>query len=604
MQKAYIFPGQGSQSVGMGQGLFSEYSNYTEQADKILGYSIEHLCLKDSGNQLGQTNFTQPAIYTVSVLSYLKHCEENAAPPDCLAGHSLGEYSALYVAGCFDFATGLKIVCERSRLMSESIGGGMAAITNLDASQVADLLKGDSQFSEVEIANLNTPKQTVVSGNKQQILKLSDPISALGGGFYPLNVSGAFHSRYMSGVKDKLNQFLNTIKFNAPKIPVISNVSAKPYPMDRESIKETLIAQITAPVNWVESIYYMKAAGVQTFEEIGPGHILSRMNEHILPSAPKPVPRVERQENASVNVSKNQNVIFLCPGQGGQYFGMGRKLYDTDACFREHFQRCDGLAKDLTGESIRSIAFEPDNQDGAFTRTLHTHIANFSFGVSAGRALQNRGVEPSAYIAWSLGEYIALALSGGLKLEDAMLLVAKQAMLVENETEKTSSLLVKENVNIFYSINKMFSETSLIGIHSHNAFVVTGVGSVIDALGYGLKQKGIESHSVPVEHGFHTGLMDSIEGPFKEACKNMAHNLPETPIYSCASYNIVSDIDEAYLWNICRGRFNFFSTLKRAVEKCPDAKYYDIGPSGTSAGFTSEIIGRSHTVNHALAVLQ
>jgi malonyl CoA-acyl carrier protein transacylase len=605
MVKAYLFPGQGSQKLGMGLGLFEKYPDFTDLADQILGYSIKELCLYDKENRLNQTLYTQPSIFTVSILSYLNYCEENQTHfPEFLAGHSLGEYAALFVAGCFDFATGLRIVQERARLMNDSVDGGMAAILQIDKSKIVELLQNNSQFPDIDIANINTPMQTVISGDKDQIFDLADHVTRLGGILHPLNVSGAFHSRYMHEAQKKFNLFLHEFNFQSPNIPVIANISARPYPKENRKIADTLVKQITGSIAWQDSIYYMTESGVDEFVEMGPGTKLTVMNSQIIPTAPKPRAVAASAKPPQVLNSKHNSVIFICPGQGGQYFGMARKLYECDDCFQQHFNRCDNLARKFIGDSICSIIFEQTDNNAVFLRTLHTHIANFSLGISISLYLQEQGIEPVAYIGWSLGEYIALTLSGALKLEDTMMLVARQAILIEEETEKTSTLLIKSNVNIFYSLNKLFFKTILIGIHSHTAFVVAGTEREIDLLKHGLLNIGIESYWVPVQHGFHTKLIDSIEVPFRALCETISHCHPVVPTYSCALYNIADDINEDYLWMILRSRFNFNSTLRLVSESYPDAEYIDIGPSGTSAGFAGEILSRRDNIRHALRELR
>ena len=195
---AIMFPGQGSQEPGMGEGLFDLYPELVAQADEILGYSIKTLCLEDPAEQLSQTQYTQPALYTVNALSFLKQKQD--APdqrPMFYLGHSLGEYNALFAADVFDFATGLRLVRERGALMAEARGGGMAAIIGLGAEQVASVLEKEG-LSTIDIANMNTPEQTVISGLAEDINHVQDVFQAAGARLcIPLKVSGAFHSIYM-----------------------------------------------------------------------------------------------------------------------------------------------------------------------------------------------------------------------------------------------------------------------------------------------------------------------------------------------------------------------------------------------------------------------
>lgn len=272
---AYVFPGQGSQKVGMGINVFKKYHEYVQKADKILGYSIENLCLSDTDNNLDNTQFTQPALYTVCILTYLQKIKETGIKPDFVAGHSLGEYCALFAAGYYDFETGLRLVQKRGILMSKQKGGGMAAVIGLEDEQVREILVKNN-LSSLDIANFNCPGQVVISGLVNEIEKAPNYFISKGAKMYiPLKVSGAFHSRYMKEVRDEFLPFLKGVKFSPPNIPVISNVTARPY--DLAETCKLLADQICMSVNWTESIRYLMGKGVTKFEEIGPGNVLSKL---------------------------------------------------------------------------------------------------------------------------------------------------------------------------------------------------------------------------------------------------------------------------------------------------------------------------------------
>ncbi|MBL8214807.1 MAG: ACP S-malonyltransferase [Bryobacterales bacterium] len=276
----FLFPGQGSQSKGMGSGLFEQFPEITQAADDTLGYSIRRLCLEDPLNQLAQTDFTQPAMYVVNALTFCKLKQEYGREPDFVAGHSLGEYNALHAAGVFDFATGLKLVQERGRLMAQATGGGMAAVIGLTRDQIRDvlLLFGST---DVSIANLNAPQQTVISGLKEAIEDIRPSFEEAGARlFLPLPVSGAFHSRFMEPARKAFEGFLQRFSFAPPRIPVISNVEALPYPAN--DVAGLLARQITSPVRWVESIQYLSRQPNPTFREAGPGTTLQGMLRQIL----------------------------------------------------------------------------------------------------------------------------------------------------------------------------------------------------------------------------------------------------------------------------------------------------------------------------------
>ena len=310
--KTFLFPGQGSQAKGMGKECFDEYRDLTSQADGILGYSIKDLCLKDPKKELGQTQFTQPALYVVNALSYFKKTEESGKKPDFLAGHSLGEFNALLAAECFDFETGLRLVIKRGELMSQATEGGMAAIVNATQEQIETILE-ENGLTEIDIANYNAPSQIVVSGSKGQIGKAQAFFQKGKMKFIPLNTSGAFHSRFMQPAKEKFETFLKDFEFAPLKIPVISNVSARPY-QDGEVVAN-LSRQITGSVRWTESIQYLMALGKQKsnshaadpmeFEEIGHGKVLTGLVQKIPKETPasavaKPQQALTAQERVSM----------------------------------------------------------------------------------------------------------------------------------------------------------------------------------------------------------------------------------------------------------------------------------------------------------------
>ncbi len=287
--KVYLFPGQGSQARGMGKALFGSYTEMVRTADEVLGYSVEELCLADPRSELNQTRFTQPAIYVVSALAYQDELLR-AGHPDYVAGHSLGEFNALLAAGCFDFETGLRLVQKRAELMSQMREGAMAAVLNMPAADIARVL-ADNGLDEIDIANLNTPSQTVISGSKAQIVKAQDLFTQGRTQYIPLNTSGAFHSRLMAPAQQAFTDFLAGFEFRPPRIPVIANVSARSYAPGE--VATNLAKQITGSVRWSESIQYLMAqaaAAGQTpeFSEVGHGDVLTRMVQKIKAESPVP----------------------------------------------------------------------------------------------------------------------------------------------------------------------------------------------------------------------------------------------------------------------------------------------------------------------------
>ncbi|WP_052429549.1 ACP S-malonyltransferase [Paenibacillus borealis] len=272
--KAYLFPGQGAQFIGMGGTLFKEFPEYTAIADRVLGYSIEELCLKNSSKLLDNTAYTQPALYVVNVLSYLKELQNSGEAPDFVAGHSLGEYSALYAAGVFDFETGLKIVQKRGALMSTATGGGMAAVIGLTEEAILRIL-ADHRLDKLDVANLNTPTQIALSGLMEDVQAAKEIFEQNGASAYViLNVSGAFHSRYMRSSAMQFQEFLSQFQFAPPSIPVIANLTARPY-----SIGEAvhyMTEQMVSSVKWAESVRYLMGRHPEMeLTQIGPGHVIA-----------------------------------------------------------------------------------------------------------------------------------------------------------------------------------------------------------------------------------------------------------------------------------------------------------------------------------------
>ncbi len=269
----YMFPGQGSQIRGMGVGLFSQFPELVKQANDFLGYSIEELCVNDLKQQLGNTEYTQPALYVVETLSFLAKRNDGILPKYCI-GHSLGEYAALFAAGGFDFITGLKLVKKRGELMAKSLGGGMLAVINLRLERIKYLLQTQG-LDLIDFANFNSETQVVLSGTAADINKANQVLSKEAMMCVPLNVSGAFHSRYMQSAADEFAQFIAPFELLPLHTQVISNATAQPYTDD--AIKENLIKQITSPVRWTEILGYVKNKGETECIEIGPGTVLTRL---------------------------------------------------------------------------------------------------------------------------------------------------------------------------------------------------------------------------------------------------------------------------------------------------------------------------------------
>jgi malonyl CoA-acyl carrier protein transacylase len=272
MTRIYIFPGQGSQTPGMGADLFSRFPEQLAVADAELGYSVMDLCLGGTGERLNQTQFTQPALFVVSALAFLNLLIKRGELPQFVAGHSLGEYTALFAAGVFDFRTGIRLVKQRANLMSRASGGGMAAVIGLTPEQIRQALSAAGLHS-IDIANLNSPKQTVISGPENDLAACQAKLEQAGAQLFKrLPVSAAFHSRYMQDAEREFGMFLEPIEFAGPHIPVFSNVTARLH--EPSKIKGMLARQITQPVLWNETIRSLIRQPEPKFNEVGPGNVL------------------------------------------------------------------------------------------------------------------------------------------------------------------------------------------------------------------------------------------------------------------------------------------------------------------------------------------
>ncbi|WP_452599227.1 ACP S-malonyltransferase, partial [Pontimicrobium sp. MEBiC01747] len=269
MKKVTMFPGQGSQYKGMGKALFSKYKAETQLASDILQYDLEELCVRDPNRELVKTQFTQPALY---VVNYFRYKELNIVP-DYAIGHSLGEYNALLAAGGFSFETGLKMVQKRGQLMAAASGGSMAAVLGINIEALKEKMNS-SEYADLDIANYNTPTQTVISGPGDSIKNIVKNFSAQDIRIIPLQVSAPFHSRYMEPAAKEFSEFLKGFHFEALKIPVISNVTARPY-KDIE-IADLLSQQISGSVKWCETIQYLMGKNVEEYQENGRG-VLTKM---------------------------------------------------------------------------------------------------------------------------------------------------------------------------------------------------------------------------------------------------------------------------------------------------------------------------------------
>ena len=286
MKSAWLFPGQASQNIGMGKDIFDHTDlgkHYFESANDIMECDIQSIIFNGPEEKLKQTQYTQPAIYIVSVIlgELLK---ANGFSPNAVAGHSLGEYSSLSVANAFDFETGLSLVKIRAENMAKAGAaqeGAMAAIIGIEDETVSELCSDYSGIGVVVPANYNSPGQVVISGSPAAVKSVMDSAKASGARMtVQLNVSGAFHSPLMAPAREALADSLDSLEISDSLFPIFTNVDAKPITKGHE-IKDSLIRQLENPVLWSKSILSMKDFGIESFTEVGPGKILQGLNKRI-----------------------------------------------------------------------------------------------------------------------------------------------------------------------------------------------------------------------------------------------------------------------------------------------------------------------------------
>jgi len=283
---AFLFPGQASQYPGMGRTLHDQVAvarAVFEEADQALGFSISKICFEGTEEQLKLTPITQPAILTVSVAAF-RALQERGVTPDFVAGHSLGEYSALVAAGGLDFADAVRLVHNRGKYMQEAVPtgeGAMAAILGLAPALVAEICKKASDGQVISAANLNSPEQTVISGRAEAVKRAVEIASQNGAKrAVMLPVSAPFHCELMMPAQVRLEKDLRAAKFHDLRFPLITNVEAEAVTTGEEA-REALIKQVCLPVHWEDSIRQMVDLGVNTFIEVGPGRVLSGLLRQI-----------------------------------------------------------------------------------------------------------------------------------------------------------------------------------------------------------------------------------------------------------------------------------------------------------------------------------
>lgn len=591
MKAVYVFPGQGSQRKGMGEGLFEKFPDLMSQADECLGYSLKELCLSDPDRVLGKTEYTQPALYVVNVLHYLDRISSHDEQPDVVAGHSLGEYCALFAAGSFDFATGVELVRKRGELMSRAPKGAMAAVVNLDQHRVSEILAG-LPYRNIDIANVNSSKQCIISGAYDELLapEVCEAYTEAGASFIPLNVSAAFHSRCMAGVQEEFGRYLSTFEFEELTMPVVANYTARLYPA--RDYAGYLTSQISNPVKWYESISWLMQQGYRSFSEIGPGDVLTKLTDKILEdpmSIDEARARREKDSAPALHKAKQQTkMIFMYGGQGTQYYQMGRELYDTHSVFRCAIDRCSQAYEAMSGWSLVNAIYDTSRKGEDFDDILFSHAALYSIGYSLTETLHAEGFDPDAVLGHSLGEYVAATVAGAMSLEDGLRFVMKQAQLL-NQKCRGGMLSILAAPGLYQERRDLFGEVSLAAVNFANNFVVSGESERLAELQRALDKEGVIAVKLPVRYAFHSDLIDGIRRDCLDLGAEVTFRSPSLPVYSSMCGGLVGAESlgrwDGYLWDVIRKRARFDELMASAFNAAEDYLFVDLSATGSFATF-------------------
>lgn len=285
---AFLFPGQGAQAVGMGKDLYENCESAKkvfDTANVVLGKSITDLCFEGPEDALKQTVNTQPCIVTMSIAALEALKSACGITPSYTAGHSLGEYCAMYASGVMSLETALKAIQKRADLMGQTKGGAMAAVLNSTEEALKESLKEASEVGYVDVANYNSPAQVVITGDEKAVAKAGELLLAKGARrVVPLAVSGAFHSKFMENAGLEFEKFVADLDLNNAEVPVFTNVDATAT-TNAEDFRVKMPKQIYSSVHWTRTIQKMVEDGVEIFVEIGPGKVLAGLNKKIAPAA-------------------------------------------------------------------------------------------------------------------------------------------------------------------------------------------------------------------------------------------------------------------------------------------------------------------------------
>ncbi|AND15934.1 ACP S-malonyltransferase [Rathayibacter tritici] len=601
MTAVRLFPGQGSQHKGMGAELFGRFPSHVAEADHVLGWSLRDLCLDDPDGDLGRTQYTQPALYAVSALGHLARLEDAGVAPEVYAGHSLGEYVALFAAGAVDFATGLRLVARRGALMSEAPAGSMAAVLGCSVEQVEQILDNGG-ISGVEMANINSNSQIVLSGPRDEMAsaRLVDAVEGHGGALIPLAVSAAFHSSAMADVEATFAADLRRVEWGPLGATVVSNWTARPYP--RDDFVRYLSRQISQPVRWHESISWLLHQGYEEFEEVGPGTVLTKLVTQIK-RHPAPVP----EDTASTDVTMDaesrrvvpappvprpvsspaaERLVFLYGGYGTQYRSMGVELYASDTAFRDSVDRVSELFVARGGPSVVAELYDPAVGAGELIDPSASHAALFTLGFALTEALAGRGVCPDAVMGHSLGEYVAAVVAGALNLDDAVGMLVRQADLIGSGPEG-SMVSVLAAPSEWESRRHLFPSVELASVSFSGNFVLSGGVQALAEARRALDDDGLVTVELPARSPFHSSLLDRLRGPVSELGASVPWSMPRISLFSFARDGRVapdqSSQSGSFFWDALRRPTYNEEALRRVASSSLGTRFVDLSATGSFA---------------------
>lgn len=585
-----MFPGQGSQRKGMGDGLFERYPALVAQADAALGWSLRELCMEDPKGVIGQTRYTQPALFAVSSLSFLAMRDGGARLPDFYAGHSLGEFTALFAAGAFDFATGVALVAKRGELMSHAPRGAMAAVIGLGVDRIREVLDS-AGMDGVDLANINSGDQIVISGLYDDIDRCRTVFADVGARFVRLNVSAAFHSRHMREIESQFAVFARELETEGRLYPltadVMSNRTARPHA--RNDYLPALVEQITHPVRWHESISWLLAQGEVTAEEIGPGDVLTGLFARIRKA---PLPIVADAENMRLPASRadKRRTVFMYSGQGSQYYGMGREVYAKNAAFRDAMDACNAIFRNETGRDMVAELYDDANRWREMNDIVLSHPALYSIGFGLTAAMRDAGIHPDCVLGYSLGEYAASTVAGAISHEDAMRTVVRQALALKSSGVAGGMLSVMAPVEDFERRPEIYRDTVVASINFDGNFVISGGIDALEAASRRLGAEAIAHVRLPVEYPFHSPLIRRLEDAFLGLFEGVTLQASSMPQYSATSGGRIVQPDAAHYWNVTISPVDFRSAVSRIAEERP-CRFVDLGPTGALSGFLKHGFG-------------